>query len=148
MRSKPFFIAAVVAGLAVTALPARADRDSAGAGIIIGGAIGAVVGGPPGWVAGMAIGAAIGEGEEGRQARIHGAPVYAGAPPGSRVVALPPAGYQGVPPDYVERRVAYAPRPTYVVQHAPAPMYYAPRAVYPAPVYYGPPRRYYRPYYY
>lgn len=146
MRSKPFFMAAVVAGLALTALPARADRDSAGAGIIIGGAIGAVVGGPPGWVAGMAIGAMIGEGEDHRQARVYGAPVYADAPryavppvayAPARPVALPPPGFTGVPPDY---RAQYAP-----------PVYAAPRVVYPAPAYYGPygpPRRYYRPYYY
>ena len=60
MRSKPFLIAAFVAGMTVAAFPARADRDSMGAGIVFGGAIGAVLGGPPGWVAGMAIGAARG----------------------------------------------------------------------------------------
>ena len=142
MRSKPFLIAAFVTGLTVASFPARADRDSAGAGIVIGGAIGAVVGGPPGWILGMALGAAIGEGEEQRNARIHGAPTYADAPyprPGYATpphavylphhasvpvtrVALPPPGFRGVPPDY----------------HAAAP-----RVVYPAPVYYGPRRYYY-----
>ena len=144
MRSKPFLIAAFVAGMTVAAFPARADRDSTGAGIVFGGAIGAVLGGPPGWVAGMAIGAAIGEGEDQRNARVYGHTRYADAPrdavpyavPPAAVylplhasvpvarVALPPPGFRGVPPDY------YAA---------------APRVAYPAPVYYGP-RRYYRYY--
>ena len=142
MRSKPFLIAALVTGLTVAAFPARADRDSAGAGIVIGGAIGAVVGGPPGWLLGMALGAAIGEGEAERNARVYGNTRYADAPgrgyavPPAAVylpshasvpvtrIALPPPGFHGVPPDY------YAA---------------APRVVYPAPVYYGP-RRHYRYY--
>ena len=147
MRSKPFLIAAFVTGLTVASFPARADRDSAGAGIVIGGAIGAVVGGPPGWVLGMALGAAIGEGEAQRNARIYGTPTYADAPyprpgyatpphavylphhasvPATRI-ALPPPGFNGVPPDYAPPRAAY----------------YPPRVVYPAPVYYGPRRYYY-----
>ena len=133
MRTRPLLIALIAAGVSVTAFSTRAAAD-VGAGVIFGGAIGAMVGGPPGWVAGMAIGAAIGESEEQKNARVHGNTRY--------VVAPPPPGFNGVPPDYVERRVVYS-RPTVVYSQ---PAYYAPPAAYPAPVYYGP-RHYYRPYY-
>ena len=140
MRSKPLLIAALITGVTVAAFSTRASAD-VGAGVIIGGTVGALVGGPPGWVAGMAIGAAIGEGEDQRNARIYGTTRYADAQPGYYApppnavylppqasypvarVALPPPGFNGVPPDYVERRVVYS-----------QPVQYAPR-------------RYYRPYY-
>ena len=119
MRSKPFLIAALVSGMTVAAFPARADRDSAGAGIVIGGTIGALVGGPPGWVAGMVIGAALGEGEDTRNARIHGAPTYADAPQAPRY-ALPPPGFNGVPPDYrgPARRMRCSRRPCTTLRRA------------------------------
>ena len=141
MRSRHFLIAALVTGATVAGFSTRAAAD-VGAGIVFGGAVGAMIGGPPGWVAGMAIGAAIGESEDQRNARIHGTTRYAEVPartyavPPTAVylpshasvpvtrVALPPPGFRGVPPDY----------------HAAAP-----RVVYPAPVYHGP-RRYYRYY--
>jgi hypothetical protein len=131
MRSKPFLIAAAAAGLTAATFPALADRGSVGAGVVIGGTVGALLGGPPGWVAGMALGAAVGESESDRQARHNqGGPVYA---------ERPPVHY--VPPDYAPARVVY---------HAPAPrvVYYepAPRVVYvarPYRPYYGPRRGYY-----
>jgi len=155
MRTKPLLISLIAIGISVAALPARADRDSMGAGIFIGGTVGALVGGPPGWLLGMTLGAAIGEGEATRNARINGTPVYADAPPATQYstppaavylppqasvpvtrIAPPPPGFYGVPPDYVAPR----PRQT-VVQYAP--VQYAPRVVYPAPAYYGPRRYYY-----
>ena len=117
MRSKPFLIAALVTGMTVAAFPARADRESTGAGIVIGGTVGALVGGPPGWLVGMALGAAIGEGEETRNARIHGGPTYAAAP---EPLHSRPAPRYATPP-----AVVY-----------PAPVYYGPPRRYYRPYYY------------
>jgi len=137
IRTRPIFIATLVAAVSATVFSTRAAADP-GAGFIVGGTIGAIVGGPPGAVVGAMIGTAIGHDDYYYR---HG---YAyGPPPG--YAPPPPVGYYAPPPAYyAPPPVAYyAPPP--VTYYAPAPRYYAPRVVYVQPgSYYGPRRAHFR----